>query len=507
MTEDEPHDLDLSLPPPPERAGLRTRVSGLTRRLGEEARRAAEAGRAAAGEVGGRAADLGRAASMQVGSRAQRVWLPDDPAVILGSATFAPFPAGGPPAEMLSIAWQSDALVALSALGVTQWEREIVTVTRSVFHDNLRHQELSRRLFGSDFDAIHRWIDTVPGSGIRGGGILHRLQHGHDLAAVQQLYDQHGLPGVLVWMQHVAQDVCTPTGIPIPVGGTHLASWLVDSGFTSPGKAALMLSFNAAQLASTLLGGAFALRLATLAAEFRRQRQVARRCAAARDAWARGDLDAVVAHYSEARSLSNNDPTILMSLGWAYAQMGRPAVEAFLAFRAAAHGLAKEDRTAEVDGAALSLRGLAYMLALTHAVQVLEETDLRGPWRAELDRMLRGAIAAFERTALAQTGGPAVRLRDHELALYRQRPLSAAANYYMAARLAWSAPFLPSSSEAPRLTARAIHMLNSAARVHPEGVEDVQRSAERWKLELTGSGGGPCHGGIYASHKINIPQT
>jgi hypothetical protein len=59
--------------------------------------------------------------------------------VILGSATFAPFPAGGPPAEMLSIAWQSDALVALSALGVTQWEREIVTVTRSVFHDNLRH--------------------------------------------------------------------------------------------------------------------------------------------------------------------------------------------------------------------------------------------------------------------------------------------------------------------------------------------------------------------------------
>jgi hypothetical protein len=35
MTEDEPHDLDLTLPPPPERAGLRTRVSGLTRRLGE----------------------------------------------------------------------------------------------------------------------------------------------------------------------------------------------------------------------------------------------------------------------------------------------------------------------------------------------------------------------------------------------------------------------------------------------------------------------------------------
>ncbi len=478
---DGPDDPDLSLPPPPERPDRLTRI----RRLGTEAGRAA---RTAAKEAGERAATLGRAASAGVGSRAQRVWMPDDAAVILGSAAFAPFPDGGPPAEMLSIAWQADALVGLSALGVTQWEREIVTVTRSVFHDNLRHQELSRRLFGSDFDAIHRWIDTVPGSGIRGGGILHRLQHGHDLAAVQHLYDEHGLEGVLVWMQHVAQDACTPTGIPIPAGGPQLASWLVDSGFASPGKAALALSFNAAQLASSVLGGAFALRLATLAAELRRQRQVARRCSAARDAWARGDLDAVVAHYSEARSLSNDDPTILMSLGWAYAQMGRPAVEAFLAFRAAAHGLAREDRTVEVDGAALSLRGLAYMLALTHAVQVLEETDLRGSWRAELDRMLRGAIAAFERTALAKTGGPAVRLRDHELALYRQRPLSAAANYYLAARLARSAPFLPASSEAPRLAARALGMLEGAARVHPEGDAGVQLSAARWKVELAGNG-------------------
>jgi|GEM_PF-5051515 len=485
MTEDEPLDVDLSIPPPPERADLRTR---LFRRLGEEAGRAASAGRAAAADVGERAARMGRAASEEVGSRAQRAWMPDDPAVILGSAAFAPFPAGGPPAEMLGIAWQADALVALSALGVNQWEREIVTVTRSVFHDNLRHQELSRRLFGSDFDAIHRWIDTVPGSGIRGGGILHRLQHGHDLAAVEQLYEQHGLEGVLVWMQHVAQDVCTPTGIPIPVGGPHLASWLVDSGFTTPGKAALMLSFNAAQLASAVLGGAFALRLATLAAELRRQRQVARRCSAARDAWAKGDLDAVVAHYSEARSLSNDDPTILMSLGWAYAQMGRPAVEAFLAFRAAALGLAKGDRTAEVDGAALSLRGLAYMLALSHAVQVLEETDLRGSWRAELDRMLRGAISAFERTALEQTGGPAVRLRDRDVALYRQRPFSAAANYYLAARLARSAPFLPASAEAARLSAGALGMLEGAARAHAEDADGVRRSAARWKLELAGSG-------------------
>jgi hypothetical protein len=119
---------------------------------------------------------------------------------------------------------------------------------------------------------------------------------------------------------------------------------------------------------------------------------------------------------------------------------------------------------------------------------VLEETDLRSSWRAELDRMLRGAISAFERTALAQTGGPALRLRDHELALYRQRPLSAAANYYLAARLARSAPFLQGSSEAPRLSGRALEMLVGAVRVHVEGAADVQCSAARWKLELAGNG-------------------
>jgi hypothetical protein len=388
---------------------------------------------------------------------------------------------------MLSIAWRADALVGLSAMGVTVWEREIVTVTRSVFHDGLRHQELSRRLFGSDCDAIHRWIDTVPGTGIRGGGIVHRLQHGHDLAAAQAIYGEHGLPGLLVWMQHVGQDLATPTGIPIPVGGIGFAEWLVQAGHATPGKAALMLSFNAAELAASILGGAFALRLAALAAELRRQRQVVRRCAAARDAWARGDLNAVVAHYAEARSLSGDEPTILMALGWAYAQMGRPSAESFLAFRAAAMALAKEDRGVTVDGATVSLRGLSYLLALSHAVQVLEQTDLQGAWRAELDRMLRGAITAFEAMAIAQADGPALRLRDREVALYRQRPLSAAANYYLAARLAWSAQFLPASAEAPRLSARALQMQDRAGNLYPHTTPAVHAAQLRWKAELSGS--------------------
>jgi hypothetical protein len=416
------------------------------------------------------------------------MWAPEDADAILASPSFTPFPATGLPVQMLSIAWQADALVGLSALGVNQWETEIVGVTRSVFHDGPGHQEISRRLFGADFDAIHRWMDTVPGSGIRGGGVLHRVRHGHDLAAAQQLYAEHGLPGLLVWMQHMAQDVATPTGIPIPIGAPTLSSLLIERGVLKPAAAARMLSFNAATLAGRTLGSAFALRVGGMAAEAWRTWQVRRRCAAAQQAWACGELDAVVAHYGEARSLSDDDPTILLALGYAYGQMARPAAESFLAFRAAAMALAKEDRAVVVDGARLSLRGLAYTLALSHAVQVLEESDLAGAWRAELDRMLRGAVTAFERMAVEQADGPAVRWGEREVALYRARPFSAAANYYLAARLAWSAPFLPAAVEAPRLSARALQMQSRAERTHPEAAAGLKLARTRWALELSGQG-------------------
>jgi hypothetical protein len=442
----------------------------LSRRLADEAVRAANASRELASGIG---------------ARAQRVWVPEDADVILTSPSFAPFPDTGPAVGMLSIAWQTDALVGLSAMGVTCWEDDILSVTRSVFHDGPGHADLSRRLFGADFDAIHRWIDTVPGSGIRGGGITHRLKHGHDLAAAQQLYAEHGLPGLLVWMQHVAQDVSTPTGIPIPLGGPALSGLLVEQGLLKPAAAARLLSFNAATLVSRTLGSAFALRVAALATEAWRKWQVRRRCVAAQEAWARGDLDAVVAHYGEARSLSGDDPTILIALGWAYGQMGRPAAESFLAFRAAAMELAKEGRTVVVDGATLSLRGLAYTLALSQSVQVLEEPDLRGAWRSELDRMLRGAVTAFERTAVAQADGPSVRLGHREMTLSRERPLSAAANYYLAARLARSAAFLPTAAEAPRLTARALDLLTRAGRTHGRAATTVELTGERWRVELS----------------------
>lgn len=103
------------------------------------------------------------------------------------------------------------------------------------------------------------------------------------------------MPGLLVSVQHVGQDVFSLTGIPVPAGAESVASWLVDQDYASKGHAALLVSFNAVELAASFLAGAFALRLALLVWEIHKRRRIKKRCAAALEARERGDMDAVIA--------------------------------------------------------------------------------------------------------------------------------------------------------------------------------------------------------------------
>lgn len=432
----------------------------------------------------GRAVLVDQARRLQ--SRARTLHFPEEPNRIIQSASFFE-PLGERDAEVApelqSLPWRGDAILVLSAAGVVALEDHILGFTRRIFHDELQHQDLSQRLFGVDFDAVHGYMDTVPGRTVRGGGITHRLHHGHDFEAAQAIYAEHGLPGALAWVQHVAQDTMTPTGAPIPVGGQRLAEWLVDEGIATKGNAALLLSFNIAEIAAGFLGGVFMLRLAALLPELQRRRTIRKRLERAAAAWETDDLDAVIANYGEARSLARNqEPAIDLALGWAYAAADRPMAESFLAFRSAAMGLATEDRALDLDGLVVSLRGTAYLLALSQSVQVLDMSHLEGTWRSELNRMAQGGIASFESLAIAQDERYAVEVGDRRVQ-FRPRPLSAAANYYLAARVAAGAPFLPVSGDMQRLGERAVQMLDRAAEVHA-GVTVLSEVHERWSREL-----------------------
>lgn len=416
----------------------------------------------------------------------ETLWEPEDPAELLHtSPLLRPLPPAASQADprLASLRWRNDALLAFSAAGLLTFEREIIAVTDGLFHKGLPTPELSERIFGQDLSELHRWIDTVPGSTVAGGGITHRVAHGHDLAAAGELYEQHGIIGPLAWAQHVDQDFFSITGIPIPVGAENIASWLVEQGYASKGNAALLVSFNTVELAASFLAGAFALRLAFLVHELQSRRKVKKRCAAALAARERGDVDAVIASYSEALSLSGGDAAIALALGWAYREAGRPMAESFLAFRDAAMRLAMRDRTLDVGGLSLSLRGLAYLLALGEVNQILEQDDLRGAWRSELDRMVRGAVSSFETTAISQLERPRMRLGEREIA-WRVRPLSAAANYYLAARSVAATSFLTPSADAGRLRDRAVAALREAARGEDALIEAASGTERRWRLEL-----------------------
>ncbi len=380
--------------------------------------------------------------------------------------------------ELLSLRWRNEALLPLTSAGVIGLEDEIIQRTDRLFHAGQPTPELSERLFGQDYAELHRWIDTVRGSDVAGGGITHRLEHGHDLEAAARIYDEHGLEGVLVWTQHLGQHAFSSTGVPLPTGGQELTRFLVEEGHATRGNAALLVSFNAAEIAAGFLAGAFALRLAGELREMHRRRKVKKRCEAAQKARERSDLDAVLDNCEEDRSLAD-DPSLSLALGWAYREIARPAAESFLEFRCAALELASEDRTIEVDGVVLSLRGLAYLLALVEAPQVLRREDLSGAWREELGRMVSGAVASFESTAISQAERPGVTIGDRNLKL-RPRPLSAAANYYLATRTVLAVPFVDATVEVRRLRERALELLRDA-----EGRPELREAvATRWEATL-----------------------
>jgi tetratricopeptide (TPR) repeat protein len=98
----------------------------------------------------------------------------------------------------------------------------------------LHHQWLSKHLFGNRFAALHRLFDSYG----KGTGYYHRMLGGHDLGWLLRnlkTLANTQIPGlgrvgyrraVMVWAQHMAQDLFSPKGIPTPVltKTTYLAS-------------------------------------------------------------------------------------------------------------------------------------------------------------------------------------------------------------------------------------------------------------------------------------------
>src|SRR5262249_25204398 len=121
----------------------------------------------------------------------------------------------------------------------------------------------------TDVAAVNRWMDTVPGASLPGGGWTHRLKQGHDLAAVARVWQDHGAGGGIQTLYHVyGRDFFTPAGIPVlPAGNKEALDTLSGMGLGTK-DAADLLSFNAVEVLAGLMTVVGVIRLARVAKRF-----------------------------------------------------------------------------------------------------------------------------------------------------------------------------------------------------------------------------------------------
>src|SRR5439155_16903210 len=205
----------------------------------------------------------------------------------------------------------------------------------------------------------------VPGSDVMGGGWLHRIQHGHDLAALAQIGQEHGSEGVIQGLYHVyGRDFFTPAGIPIlPSGSDHVHHFLTSDLGLGQVDAADLISINAAELIARIAMSIAIAALWNYESTYEERRELEDLVKRASSAEEEGDFMTSAALFQEALSIRPQEGALAFGLGMARYRMGN-RLDAFLRFRDAASWLAREEPAIQLGGAMLSLRGVAAGMAL-----------------------------------------------------------------------------------------------------------------------------------------------
>jgi len=344
-------------------------------------------------------------------------------------------------------------VVGAAALGATgtsmlAFDEVLSRVTRSVFDGKyLAGGWLQDHLAGivgpSTVTEVNRFMDTVPGSGWPGGW-LHRVQHGHDLSAVAQIWSEHGSPGGIQALYHLfGRDFFTPHGIPILPAGTDQAMSFLDKTLNlSRQQAADLLSINFVEM----LGGVFVLisvvRLVKQAKIWKEDRKAQRNLRRALHAAGRGDfftassiIDAVVAqrpadyHLQLARAIVHHRAGSQLEAHEAYVQSARLMAP-------------MGEPTVPIGGARISNRGLAILGALATSNSLNRSQEHKVAWLDRVVGLARAGVGAFEEVAAALTDRRVVRRLESEGVL-PGLDLSAALNYYLAGQVAGLSMVLP----------------------------------------------------------------
>jgi hypothetical protein len=327
------------------------------------------------------------------------------------------------------------AIVAGAGLGVEAFDETISRVTRHIFdgHELVggwASERVAALIGDAKLEAVNRAMDTVPGTGVAGGGWLHRIQHGHDLSALVDIYREHGSEGLIQAAYHVfGRDFFTPAGIPIlPDSSEALHTFLSGELGLGSLAAADLISINFIE-ALARVAIIVALSVLVSYADVSELKRLAERASAAAEA---EDYLTAAALFEEALALRPQEGCLSFGLGMAKCRLG-DRLDAFLRFRDAVTWFTADEPEITLGGATLSLRGIAAGMALSAIDAPARSTQHAHQWTDQATQITRAGLTAFQTVA--------AKLLSHRL-----RPrfyISAALNYYLAGRLAGGALYLP----------------------------------------------------------------
>jgi len=145
-------------------------------------------------------------------------------------------------------------ILTAAAMGLLKNERDLLRMTRKMDSNRAIFQKVLK-LFckESEIKKISQWMDKIPYRRCIGGGVTHRVKHGHDIGALIKLIKRHNFKGAAVWFNHVGlQDFWTPAGVPyLPIGNKTIYGWLQKLGLGKK-TAANLLSVYCTRLAFVL---------------------------------------------------------------------------------------------------------------------------------------------------------------------------------------------------------------------------------------------------------------
>jgi hypothetical protein len=339
---------------------------------------------------------------------------------------------------------------ALLAAGLLQSANDLAQMSRAVMDTGgSPAAALLARVFSpAQIESINRTMDTLPGK-TRPGGFEHRVQSGHDLAALADSFRKANVEAAATWFVHVVgRDFWTPDGIPyLPAGSKNVFAYLTKLG-VSRHAAASVLSINVWQVMGVVL---FYNQSAVVVQHIRDALDEVE----AERLFDRGNALYAMGNYRDAEECYNSmlaripkgKPEVELWVAIRFMEIAvrggtdqalwrQHLLRAYTAASAVQRKCAQQDQTVILGGVELSMNGLAVLTMASAWAGVLGEQDVY---------TIDGELASGIEDLVARANEQRARR------VCPRRPLSAVANDALALRLLYASPFVLRTTITPEV--------------------------------------------------------